>query len=945
MKSGESLERSEEISATLLQIVRDLAAELHPNHRFEGHITLDSEFEKDLGLDSLARVELISRVEEKFNLALPEQIYAEAGSPRDLLRALLSAKAPRTPLSVSEKAEIVLGEVESVPAEAQTLLEMLEWHVARHPDRPHIRFYKDDDSGETITYAQLRDGALKVAARLQACGIQPAEPVAIMLPTSRDYFFSFYGILMAGGIPVPIYPPARPSQLEEHMRRHAHILNNCLASVLITVPEALRIAKLLKGLVPGLNTILSSDTFAETEENAVIPSLKSTDIAFLQYTSGSTGNPKGVILTHANLLANIRAMGRAIRAGSDDVFVSWLPLYHDMGLIGAWLGSLYYATLLVIMSPLDFLARPTRWLRAIHRYRGTLSASPNFGYEYTLRRLERIDLKDLDLSSWRCAFNGAEAVSPQTLEQFTDHFAAYGFKKSSMMPVYGLAEASVGLTFTPLGRGALVDRIERETFMRTGEAHAAKEGEREVLRFVSSGLPLPGYQIRVVDSSGRELPERMEGRLEFQGPSSTSGYYRAPEKTKELFDGEWLDTGDLAYIAGGELYVTGRIKDIIIRAGRNVYPDELERMIGEIPGIRSGRVAIFGMVDERSGTERLVVLAETRISDPARREELRQAINLLALDTIGMPPDEIVLAPPGSVLKTSSGKIRRAASRELYERGEIGKKERSLSLQLLHLTLKSLLPRVERFMQSVGTRFYALYAWSVLVLLAPVAWLGTMLMPTPKLRWKLLQRCARVLAASTGTVIRIKGLEHFPRSGTYIAAANHASYIDAFVLTASLPAPLHFVAKAELAENPFLRMALKRIGTEFVERFDTEKSLHDTAHLRHALESGRPLLFFPEGTFGRVPGLGPFHTGAFLLAAETGLPVVPIAIRGTRSILRSGSWFPHRGDVTVEIGEPVETSDILVKHRDNRWKTAMELRDRCRDFILRHCGEPDISAP
>ncbi|MEA2080159.1 MAG: AMP-binding protein, partial [Pseudomonadota bacterium] len=585
-------------------------------------ITLDSAFEKDLGLDSLARVELISRVEKRFKLALPERTFAEAETARDLLRAVLGAAGPRTTLSAAEMRPMELGEATAAPAEAQTLVEVLDWHVLHHPDRPLIQIYQDENEGEIITYQQLDAGARQVAASLQQRGIKPAEAVAMMLPSGPDYFFSFFGVLMAGGIPVPIYPPARPSQLEDHMRRHGRILANCLAGTLITVAEAKRVAQLLKSQVPNLRQIVSVSELAASGAVPTLPALNSNDIAFLQYTSGSTGNPKGVVLTHANLLANIRAMGQVVQAGPKDVFVSWLPLYHDMGLIGAWLGSLYYAALFVVMSPLSFLARPERWLWAIHHYRGTLSASPNFGYEYCLRRLKDEDLEGLDLSCWRAAFNGAEAVSPDSVQQFGERFAAFGFRNTAMMPVYGLAESAVGLAFPPLDRGPVIDRVDRNSFSRSGQATPAPADGKRALRFASSGPPLPGHQVRVVDPAGHELPERQEGRLQFRGPSSTSGYYRDAEKTQSLFEGDWLDSADLAYMANGEVYITGRIKDIIIRAGRNIYPHELEEAVGLIPGIRTGRVAVFGSEDTRSGTERLIVLAETRSKDTAELDKL-----------------------------------------------------------------------------------------------------------------------------------------------------------------------------------------------------------------------------------------------------------------------------------------------------------------------------------
>ncbi|MCK4708937.1 MAG: AMP-binding protein, partial [Gammaproteobacteria bacterium] len=396
-----------------------------------------------------------------------------------------------------------------------------------------------------------------------------------------------------------------------------------------------------------------------------------------------------------------------VKAGPDDVFVSWLPLYHDMGLIGAWLGSLYFSMLFVVMQPLGFLARPERWLWAIHHYRGTLAASPNFGYEYCLSRIKEEDIKGLELGSWRAAFNGAEAVSPDSISSFAQRFAKYDFKSKSMMPVYGLAESSVGLAFPAPGRGPLIDRIERNRFMRSGQAKPAATDDPHALKFVSSGSPLKNHQIRIIDAAKHELPERQEGRIEFSGPSSTGGYFRDAEKTREPFDGNWLDSGDLGYIANGELYVTGRIKDIIIRAGRNIYPHELEEAVSNVNGIRNGRVAVFGSKDKKTGTEQLIVLAETRSKDPQQLEKLHIEINTLSTDLIGGPPDRIVLAPPGTVLKTSSGKIRRAASREIYENGDIGKAQRSVALQVTRLAIAGILPQTQRLLRVATSLAYA----------------------------------------------------------------------------------------------------------------------------------------------------------------------------------------------------------------------------------------------
>ncbi|MDH5612139.1 MAG: AMP-binding protein [Gammaproteobacteria bacterium] len=944
MQTSRATTQVDNAVTTLLQVINTLVTEIHQNIPSGKALTLDSHFEKDLGLDSLGRVELIARVEKKFELALPEKIFAEAESARDLLRAIQSAESSRSALYTTDIQVAELGEVEATPDDSLTLIDVLNWHVSAHGSRPHIQICTDEGDGELISYQQLKDTALCVAGALQRNGIKPAEPVAIMLPSSPDYFYSFMGVLMAGGVPVPIYPPSRPSQLEDHMRRHVHILNNCRVKTFITVAEAIKVAQLLKSQVPDLQQIVTTVELASSSAISAMPVLTGNDIAFLQYTSGSTGDPKGVVLTHANLLANIRAMGEVVKADANDVFVSWLPLYHDMGLIGAWLGSLYYAALFVVMPPLSFLARPERWLWAIHRYRGTLSASPNFGYEYCLRRINNEDIQNLDLSSWRAAFNGAEAVSSETINNFSQRFAAFGFNNKAMMPVYGLAESTVGLAFPPLDRGALVDQIERSRFMRSGVARPVDAEDKNALKFVSSGPPLPHHQLRVIDPAGHELPERREGRLEFQGPSSTSGYYRDTEKTQSLFDGDWLDTGDLAYMANGELFVTGRVKDIIIRAGRNIYPHELEEAVGNISAIRTGRVAVFGSEDKHSKTERLIVVAETRSKDDNDLEKLRHEINSLATDLIGSPPDEVVLAPPGTVLKTSSGKIRRAASRELFETGRIGKKHAGIYWQLTRITLASILPQLRRMWRYGLSVLYAAYCWVTYCLLAIIVWLVTMFMPGFSLRWFITKNCTRLLGKLAAIKVTVNGIENIPKPGqAYVLVSNHTSYLDSYALLATMPGYLRFIAKKELATHFYNRIPLKNIHTEFVDRYESSKSVEDTHHLANTLKQGHTLIFFAEGTFTRVPGLRPFHMGAFTVAAQAGVPIVPVAIRGTRSILRDGSWFPHYGSINIDIGEAIDSKAIMNKHNNGNWHAALELRDHSREFILRHCGEPDLA--
>jgi len=512
------------------------------------------------------------------------------------------------------------------------------------------------------------------------------------------------------------------------------------------------------------------------------------------------------------------------------------------------------------------------------------------------------------------------------------------------MPVYGLAESSVGLTFPPLRRGPVIDQVERDTFMQTGSARPVPVEDEHALKFVSSGPPLSGHQIRIVDHAGHELPERQEGRLEFRGPSSTSGYYHDAEKTRTLFDEDWLDTGDLAYIANGELFVTGRIKDIFIRAGRNIYPHELEESVGNIDGIRAGRVAAFGSEDKHSKTERLIIIAETRSTDKDVLESLHKAINTLAIDLIGSPPDEIVLAPPGTVLKTSSGKIRRAASRELFEKGEIGKKQSGVYWQIAKITLASIVPQLRRMWRYTKSVTYATYCWAIYIVLAALGWLTSMFLPGFTLRWAVLKNLAKLFAKATGTKVTVNGLENITATRQpYVVVSNHASYLDAYAMLATLPDPVRFTAKQELLENWYNRIPLKNIRTEFIDRYEISKSVESTQRLSSILKAGNVLMFFVEGTFTRIPGLRPFLLGAFKVAAETGTPVIPVAIRGTRSILRSGSWFPHYGSIVINIGKAIDPKAIAGDSEMDTWHISIELRDRSRKHIAKHCGEPDLT--
>jgi 1-acyl-sn-glycerol-3-phosphate acyltransferase len=578
-----------------------------------------------------------------------------------------------------------------------------------------------------------------------------------------------------------------------------------------------------------------------------------------------------------------------------------------MGLIGAWLGALYFGVPITILSPLAFLARPARWLWALHAHRGTLSPAPNFAFDLCVRKIADEEIRGLDLSAWRLALNGSEPVSAETIARFTRRFAPYGFRPEAMCATYGLAEASVGLTVGPPGRPPRV------------------EG-----RVVSCGRPLPGHEVRVVDAAGRQAPDRIEGRIEFRGPSVTRGYFRNPEATRATFRGGWCDSGDLGYWADGELFVTGRRKDLIIKAGRNLHPQEIEEVVGDVPGVRKGCVAALGIADPSIGTERLVVVAESRETAPEARERLRARVVAHVVAAIGIPPDTVVIAAPGTVLKTPSGKVRRSATRELFLAGRLEARP-SARRQWARLLRQDWAARLRHGPARAAALAYGVRVAAVLAVAFPVLWLLVLLLPGRAVD-RLVRRWCRAVLRLAGCGLRVEGLEHLPRARTALFCSNHASYLDAVALFAAIPAEFRFVAKRELAEAPLIGRVIRKVGHPTVERVDLSRSVADAERVARALREGVSLFFFPEGTFMRAPGVLPFKLGAFKAAVEAGCPVVPVALRGTRDVLPANTWLPRRGAVTVTIGAPI------VPARSD-WQEMVRLRDLVRAEVVRHSGE------
>ena len=429
----------------------------------------------------------------------------------------------------------------------------------------------------------------------------------------------------------------------------------------------------------GVRGILDAELDGDLAEKAVAPcEISIDDLAFLQFTSGSTRMPKGVMVSHRNLSANAHAiMFDGLHATSKDRGVTWLPLYHDMGLIGFVIGPIYHRNTITFLPPFAFLKRPVRWLQTISRHRATISFGPNFAYALCCKRIKDSELAGLDLSSWRVAGCGAEPIRAANLEALSEKFASVGFDPRALLPCYGMAEATLAVSFAEVNTGLHVDDVDAATLAAEGLAKAPSPGAPpgEITSIVSCGRSFAGHEVLVFAeedaSSGTPLPDRQVGELRVRGPSITSGYFNEPTLSREAFAGGWLRTGDLGYCVDGEVFVCGRSKELIILNGRNYYPQDLEWSAGMVEGVRKGNVVGFGTRKPFNDRERVVVCVETAVTDPAAREALKLEVQRAVRQATGLAIDDVVAVDIGVLPKTSSGKLRRGAARELYESGKL----------------------------------------------------------------------------------------------------------------------------------------------------------------------------------------------------------------------------------------------------------------------------------
>lgn len=523
---------------------------------------------------------------------------------------------------------------------------------------------------ESHAWAEVRRRARRAAAGLQGLGVRPGDRVAIVLPTSIAFMDAFFGALLAGATPVPLYPPVRLGRLDEHLGATARMLSVSGARVVLSDARLRRIlGPAIAEARPALGCraaeeLLAGEEEAEIEGDPEAPAL-------IQFSSGSTVDPKPVALRHRHLAAQLAALEAEmpIAPGAARCGVSWLPLYHDMGLIGCLLSALYYPGSLVLIPPEAFLARPALWLRALSRHRGFISAAPSFAYSLCLKRVRDEELAGADLSGWGHALCGAEPVSLSALRGFAARFRRWGFSAEALRPVYGLAEASLAVTFSPAGMGARGVAVDARAL---AVERAAIPGDEEI---ASVGRPVAGFEVEVRDEEGRALPERRVGRVFARGPSVMAGYVGAAEATARALGAEgWLDTGDLGFVSEGELFVTGRAKDVVIIRGANHAPQSFEACLVDVEGLRAGCAVAVGFTPPGGGEEALLILAELargKDEEEGEARDLEARVRAAVAEATGVRPHTVALLPAGALPRTSSGKLRRGEALRRWLAGEL----------------------------------------------------------------------------------------------------------------------------------------------------------------------------------------------------------------------------------------------------------------------------------
>jgi fatty-acyl-CoA synthase len=522
-----------------------------------------------------------------------------------------------------------------------------------------------------VSFHDLRLAAQRRAAHYASAGLRRGDRVTLIIPEGEHFIPGFLGALWSGLIPVPLYPPVSLGKLDAFMDALVSTLNVAKPRVLVTTDRVAKVLWSAVGRIPSIEKVITTAELAGDPATALPPAadVRDDEIAFLQFTSGSTALPKGVMVTHGSLAANCKGIVDGLKANAEqgDKAVSWLPLYHDMGLIGFVLSPVCHRIPTVFIPTLSFIKNATLWMETIHKHRGTLTFAPNFAYALVTKRARPEQIARWDLSQVRVFGCGAEPINPETMRAFVNAMAPAGLKPSALLPCYGMAEATLAMSFVGLDEPLRTDQIDTERYHRDAKAAPISNGS-SFLEVVNCGRAFPGHEISVQDENGRMLPERDVGELCFRGPSVTAGYWENPEATKAAFRGGWLRTGDLGYLVNGEVFISGRIKDILIVNGRNYYPQRIEWLVDEIPGVRKGSSVVF--TRPGAASEEIVVIAESRTGDP---DALKAEIVSRVSEEFQLAVSDVAVVAPGTLPKTSSGKLQRRKTREQYLAGRIGR--------------------------------------------------------------------------------------------------------------------------------------------------------------------------------------------------------------------------------------------------------------------------------
>jgi fatty-acyl-CoA synthase len=533
--------------------------------------------------------------------------------------------------------------------------------------------FLDNDLNPTDwSFAEVDIETRRIGACLRAMGLSKGDRLALVLASPENFVLSFLGAVSAGVMPVPMYPPLALGRLDNYMDRAAGILRVSGASALLTTADLASVLNPVLSRVPTLKKIIDIASLRQMDAPPIENITTHPDEpCFLQFTSGSTSAPRGVVVTHRNLMANSRCIMESIEINPDfDRCVSWLPLYHDMGLIGFVIVTLVAQMPVVFIPTISFVKHPGVWMETVHKYRGTITFGPNFAFDLAAKRAAR-NGKKLDLSCLRVLGCGAEPINPRTMESFLAAFKPLGLKENALMPCYGMAEATLAMAFDHLHRPVRKLVIDRHAYESKNIARPIRNQKafdpKNRFELVSCGRTFPDHEIKILDEEGNALPDGRVGEIVFKGPSVTPGYFQNPEASRQLLKGGWLHTGDLGFIMNGDLYISGRQKDLVIINGKNYPPQAIEWVVEEIAGIRKGSVVAFSV--EGDSTEKLIIIAETTMTDNVA---LAQAVSEQVRSAFGLSVEKVVLVARGSIPKTSSGKLQRRRTKALFEGGFLG---------------------------------------------------------------------------------------------------------------------------------------------------------------------------------------------------------------------------------------------------------------------------------